>query len=259
MAAAFGRGGLRTGRVVAHSLPGPLPRRRGMPRSGLRPKRPDWPALAGAARTVCTVTAHASRAVARLAAAHRWMGHDKVHDASTTAQRGRCRAREMEAGLTLVATRRAGRSGGIGAEAVAGVRRGNDPGERRGTDRRLGGSCGCCVGAEKKKHGAGGDFGQRRARFPFKGWDDGTQRRGLGESGDTWRAERGERERERARAQRGTAWAAGIGSWWVWAAVLPRRQWRAVECVRLTGGTGRPRGPVGSYGVRASEAARQRC
>jgi hypothetical protein len=198
MAAAFGRGGLRTGRVVAHSLPGPLPRRRGMPRSGLRPKRPDWPALAGAARTVCTVTAHAPRAVARLAAAHRWMGHDKVHDASTTAQRRRCRAREMEAGLTLVATRRAGRSGGIGAEAVAGVRRGNDPGERRCTDRRLGGELWVLRrSGEEKARCRGGISASGGRGSLLKGGMTERSGGGLGESGDTWRAERGERERER--------------------------------------------------------------
>jgi hypothetical protein len=130
MVAAFGRGGLWTGRAAACSLPGPQPRRRGLPRSGLRSKRPGWLALAGATRTVCAVTAHAAHAVARSAVARWWMGRDKVRGASTTAQRRMCWAREMEAGLTPAVVRRTGHSGGIDTEAVAGVGRGNGPGER---------------------------------------------------------------------------------------------------------------------------------
>jgi hypothetical protein len=52
MAAAFGHGGLSTGRAAAHLLSGPRPRRCGLPRSGLRPKRPDWLTLAGAGAPV---------------------------------------------------------------------------------------------------------------------------------------------------------------------------------------------------------------
>jgi hypothetical protein len=43
MASAFWHGGLRTGRAAAHSLPGPRPRRRGLPRSGPRLKWPMRP------------------------------------------------------------------------------------------------------------------------------------------------------------------------------------------------------------------------
>jgi hypothetical protein len=87
MAAAFRCGGPWTGHEVARSLPGPWPRRRGLLRSGLRPKRPDWLALAGMTCIVYAVTAHAAHAVAQLEAARRWMGHGKVHGARTTARR----------------------------------------------------------------------------------------------------------------------------------------------------------------------------
>jgi hypothetical protein len=82
----------------------------------------------------------------------------------------------------------------------------------------------------------------------LKGGLAGTQRRGAGELGDAWG---GVRERGGRRVQRETARAAGIGPRPAGAGGgVAALQWLAAGRARLTGGTGRPRGPVGSDGVR---------
>jgi hypothetical protein len=135
-----------------------------------------------------------------------------------------------------VAARRAGQSGGVGTEAVAGVGRGNGP-----------------------VSGGGGDFGQRLARFPFEGGP--TERSGGGAGGvercvDGGTGKRGP-ECGEERLGRPASAPGGRG----------RRRCRATgegggTCAARTRATvGWDRvsaGPVGSEGVRASEAAWRR-
>jgi hypothetical protein len=108
------------------------------------------------------------------------------------------------------------------------------------------------VGAEKKNTLWGGGFGQRRRGSRLKGDDENAVEGGPGESGDAWG---GVGEREGALARRKMARAAGIGPRPPGADGVATLQWRAARRKRrgrewLTGGTGRPRGPVGSDGVR---------